>query len=305
MGRVRSPESMLSNRADATGCSPRRHPCRRAVCSALLVLTAACGGPLSERSYANLSGTIPVGQGIEVIRIEIENGSVQVDRGTDGSVQVAGGVRRAADTPEQLAMIERVPLDFTGAPDPRTPSTLVIRAPKRPGELPDAVMAFEVGFRIPPTLRLEILIAANGKATIKNREAATRVETGRGDLRFENCAGGVTARTGKGVLIAWQHRGNLDVKTLDGDMQAFIETAGNLIQLVTQEGTIQCHVPPDLEYDLDARADVGHIGNGFGLTPERVGSYGAALTGKSGSARTKVILRTGSGHLSIAPHQTH
>jgi hypothetical protein len=66
---------------------------------------------------------------------------------------------------------------------------------------------------------------------------------------------------------------------------------------------VQCHVAPSIEFDLDARAEIGKIGNGFGLTPEPGTGYGAVLVGKRGTARTKVILRTGSGHLSIAPRR--
>jgi len=266
------------------------------------VLLAACGGPLSERSHAEMKGTLPLGTEIRRVRIEVENGRVDVGPSpTTDAVTFAGGIRRAADTPEQLAALERVVPDLTAAVDPADPTTLVVRGPRRPAELSGAVFALEVGIGVPPEVALEVRVEANGDVNLKERRAPTRVETGRGDLRFENCSGGVTARTGRGVLIAYGHRGDLDVQTKTGDMQAFVVEPGRLLQLVTGQGTVQCQVDPSIEFDLDARAEIGKIGNGFGLEPERGQGYSAALVGKRGSARTKVVLRTGSGHLSFSP----
>lgn len=269
---------------------------------AIVAVLASCGGPLSQRSHAETSGEIAVGAAITKVRIEIENGRVDITpSAAAGTVAFVGGIRRAADTPEQLAVLEQVPFRLTGAPDPADPTTLVIRGPRRPAELPGAVFAVEANVRVPPELPLELTIEANGDVIVVDRRAPTRVATGRGDLRFENCAGGVVATTGRGVLIAFGHRGDLDVQTKTGDMQAFVVEPGERIQLVTGQGTVQCQVNPAVEFDLDARAEIGKIGNGFGLEPQPGHGYSAALVGKRGSARTKVVLRTGSGHLSFAP----
>ena len=147
------------------------------------------------------------------------------------------------------------------------------------------------------------MITGSGHVTIANRTASTDVQTGRGDLRFEHCACRVKARTGRGMVIAFDHRGDLDIHTMVGDMQAFVREPGDLIRLVTGQGTVQCHVPSTIEFDLDARAEIGDIGNGFGLQVEKVLDYGRVLIGKRGSIRTKVVLRIGSGHLSIAPRE--
>ena len=264
---------------------------------------AACGGHLSERSYAQMSGKVTIGQEIERVRVEIENGTVGIDSSLEPGITYGGGVRRAADTPAELAILDAVPVELQAAPDPDDAKTLVVRGPARPAATPGAVMAFELGIRVPATMPLEVRVAANGHVTIANRAATTRVTTGRGDLRFENCAGGVFAKTGRGMVIVFGHRGDLEVQTMAGDMQAFVDEPATSIRLVTGQGTVQCHVAPSIEFDLDARAEIGKIGNGFGLTPEPGTGYGAVLVGKRGTARTKVILRTGSGHLSIAPRR--
>ena len=248
-----------------------------------------------------MANTLPIGPSIERVRIEIQNGTIGVDVTPERTVAVQGGVRRAADTAEDLARLQQIPNDFYVANDPGDRATLVVRGPAIPAGGVQGVLGIQAGIRLPADLPLAIVISGSGHVTVANRTASTHVETGRGDLRFEHCAGGVKAETGRGMVIAFDHRGNLDIDTKVGDMQAFVREPGDLIRLVTGKGTVQCHVPPTIEFDLDARAEVGHIGNGFGLQAQPVLDFGRVLLGKRGSARTKVVLRTGSGHLSIAP----
>jgi hypothetical protein len=270
----------------------------------LLVLVGSlsgCSGSLSHRSVAEMATTLPIGQSIERVRIEIQNGTLGVDVSSERTVAVAGGVRRAADTAEDLAQLEQISNDFYVAKDAAEPATLVVRGPAIPVGGVQGVLGIQAGIRLPADLPLAIVISGSGHVTVANRTASTHVETGRGDLRFEHCSSAVKAETGRGMVIAFDHRGDLDIDTKVGDMQAFVREPGDLIRLVTGKGTVQCHVPSTIEFDLDARAEIGHIGNGFGLQAEPVLEYGRVLVGKRGSARTKVVLRTGAGHLSIAP----
>ncbi|HEX5054324.1 MAG TPA: hypothetical protein VFZ65_21275 [Planctomycetota bacterium] len=266
-----------------------------------LGLVSACDGSLSHRSVAEMSGTVTIEHDVERVRVEVQNGTVGVDSGTGRVIQFAGGVRRAADTASELARIEQIPVTFTAAPDPVDPHVLVLRGPAIPAGGPLGILGVEVGIRMPADIALEIAVAGSGHITVANRTAPTRAETGRGDLRFERCAGGVRARTGRGNVIAVDHIGDLDIQTTVGGMQAFVREPGALIRLVTGQGTVQCHVPAATGFDLDARTEEGRIRNGFGLTAETVREYGAALVAKVGSARTAIVLRTGSGHLSLAP----
>ncbi|HEX6813761.1 MAG TPA: DUF4097 family beta strand repeat-containing protein [Planctomycetota bacterium] len=248
-----------------------------------------------------MSGSLPIGQSIERIRIEIQNGSIGVDHNPERTVAFAGGVRRAADTALELAQLEQIPIDFYVAPEATEPGTLVVRGPAIPPGGVQGVFGIQVGIRVPADLPLAIVITGSGHVTVANRKASTNVNTGRGDLRFEHCASLVKAETGRGTVIAFDHRGDLDIRTMIGDMQAFVREPRELIRLETGKGTVQCHVPATIEFNLDARAEIGHIGNGFGLRAEKVLDFGRVLVGKRGSARTEVVLRTGSGHLSIGP----
>ena len=129
------------------------------------------------------------------------------------------------------------------------------------------------------------------------------MDSGRGDLRFEDCRGSLTGRTKHGNVIVVHHRGDIALRTDHGDMQVFVREPGTQLQLVTGGGTVQCLVPADLEFDVDARAETGKIGNGFGLPVTKPTKYSAVMVGQRGSARTKVVLRTGEGALSFAPNR--
>jgi hypothetical protein len=265
-----------------------------------VVLLAGCGGSLGHRSVAELSGSVPVGQGIEVVRIEIQNGTVGVDVADAREIAYAGGVRRAADTAAALAELERIPLELRGAPDAADPSILVVTGPAlMPEQM--GVLGLELGLRLPAAVRLEVIVQGSGHVTVANRAASTFVQSGRGDLRFERCAAAVKAKTGRGMVIAFDHRGDVDIQAMVGDMQVFVKEPGTDLRLVTGQGTVQCYVPPTTGFAVEARAAIGRIGNGFGLESTVVQSYGAELIGRRGDGRTKIVLVTGSGHLSLAP----
>lgn len=298
---IRSPSSARPVRhAGGTGVLGR--PVAPAGAGILLLAMAACGGGLSYRSVAELSGEVPIGQGVTRVRIEVQDGTIGVDSGTARVVEYRGGVRRAGDTAADLSRLEQIPLQLTASVDPADPSVLVVRGPMRDETGPEGVFAFELGIRVPPDVALELRILSNGDATVANRQAPTDVSTGRGDLRFPACSGGLRAKTGRGNVIVYDHRGDLDIVTKVGNMQAFVVEPGERIRLGTGEGTVQCHVPAGLDFELDARAETGKaVADGFGLESQSVGEYGAVLTGLRGTGRTKIVLRTGSGHLSLSP----
>lgn len=281
---------------------------RPALFAAALVALAAgavwwvSGGGLGYRSVAEFQSSVPVPAGVDTVRIELASGTVGVDVALDPAaapvVACAGGVRRAADTEAQLKQIEGVAVEMLVVPDAARPTVLVLRGPALPAGA-QGLLAADLGIRVPAGLHLEVAIAGSGHVTIANRTGKTVVETGRGDLRFERCQGAVRARTGDGNVIAFDHEGDLDLFSGVGDMQAFVRKPGLQLQLVTGKGTVQCGVPTACEFDVDGRAEVGKIGADFGLQPEKVGEFGAALVGKQGSGRTKVVLRTESGHLAF------
>jgi len=255
-----------------------------------------------------MAGSIPISQSIRRVRVEIQNGTIGMDVHAERAVGYGGGVRRAANSADDLAALERIPVQITAAPDAEDETTLVVRGPSLADTDPLGILGLELGLRLPADLPVEIRVAQSGHVTVANRAAPLEVHTGRGDLRFEKCAGAIKARTGRGNVIVVDQRGDLDVRAAVGDMQAFVREPGQLIRLDTGQGTIQCYVPPATGCRVDARAQIGRCNTKFGFPIETVQKYGAAMVGERGDGRTVIVLRTGSGHLSLGartfPHGT-
>ena len=266
---------------------------------AAAVLFPSCGDSLGHRSVAEMSGSLPIGESIRRIRVEIQNGTVGMDMHADRAVGFGGGVRRAADSAADLAILEQIPVQMVAAPDPADATTLVVRGPALSATMPRGIVGLELGLHVPADLPVEIRVEQSGHVTVVRRTAPLEVHTGRGDLRFERCEGAIKARTGRGNVIAFDHRGDIDIRAAVGDMQVFVREPGSRIRLDTGQGTIQCYVPPTTGCRVDARAQIGRCGTSFGFPTETVQKYGAAMVGARGDGRTEIVLRTGSGHLSL------
>lgn len=309
--------TMTPTTAVAIGCSPDhaagrsgsrfRGPVVRCLgivaAIGLLPLFGACDGTLSHRSLAEIAGNLPIGHEVRKVRVEVENGSVGIDVHSEPVVRFGGGVRRAADSAQELAALDAIPAELTAVVDPADPTTMVVRGPGLAAAGAKGVLAYELGLHVPAALELEVVVANNGKVTVANRQAPLKVTTGRGDLRFENCRGGIKAQTGRGMVIAFGVVGRIDIEAGVGDMQAFVPGPGDLIRLRTGQGTIQCYVPEATGFVCSARTEAGFVGSSFGLPIETTTGYGKAMTGQHGDGRTKIVLSTGSGYLSLQKHQ--
>jgi hypothetical protein len=123
--------------------------------------------------------------------------------------------------------------------------------------------------------------------------------TQRGDLSLLRCSGPAQLKTGRGNTLVSDHCGDIDVEAMVGDMQVFVREPGKRIKLVTGEGNVQCLVPPDTGFRLDARTTTGKVANGFGVPLERV-EYTSSMVGERGDARTSIVMRAETGHLSLS-----
>lgn len=267
-----------------------------------ILLLAACDGGLSHRSVAELAGSLPIGKDVRRVRVEIQNGTIGTAVQAERAFKYAGGIRRAADTAAELKALEGLPIELVAHIDPADPTTMVVRGPHLGTTGPQGMLGYELGLHLPADLEFEVVVETNGHVTVTGREAPLKVTTGRGDLRFENCSGGVKAQTGRGMVIAFGMRDRIDIETTVGDMQVFVRGPGDLLRLRTGQGTIQCYVPADAGFVCSARAEIGRAGGSFGLPTESTTKYGMAMTGQHGDGRTKIVLATGSGYLSLQKH---
>jgi len=263
------------------------------------LLLSACGGSLSHRSVAETSGSLPIGPEVRRVRLEIGSGTLGIEVHEARELAFAGGIRRAADTAADLTVLEGIAIGLTAALDPAAPDTLVVRGATVPTPGPNGVLSYELGLHLPADLALQVVVAGNGHVTVARRQGPLQVDTSRGDLRFEQCRGGIKAHTGRGVVIGFGLYGDVDIETAVGDMQVFVEAPGELLRLRTGQGTIQCFVPPDAGFVCNARTAMGRAGNSFGLPNEATTQYGRAMTGQHGDGRSQIILMTGSGYIAL------
>lgn len=286
----------MPSRSLVIGCSAlrTRHVVAMPLVAAATLALAGC----ANRSVAEFQGTLAIPPGTKTVRFEIDNGTIGLRAHTEATVAYAGGVRREGATAAALAAIEAVGLELSGAPDPKDPSVLVVRAPSVPPGT-DGMLAVELGIRLPASMAVDIAIAHNGHVSAAERTGPLTAATGRGDLRFEACEGAIRARTGRGNVIAYDHDGDLDVASGSGDMQVFVKKPGDLVRLITGEGTVQCFLPPLAGFRVDARAEVGKCGSSFGIPVEHPSEFSASMAGRHGDGRTQVVMRTGKGHLAL------
>ena len=269
-----------------------------ALCLPSLFLGSACSGGLGHRKVATISGEQAIPQGVTRVEIEFENGSVEVRRGAPQKAAFRGQIRRAADTEAALAQLEATGSDLTFAVDPAAPDLWRITGPERPkGDL--GVLAVEVQIDLPGELAVSVRVRGSGNLTIDGRDAPIGLDCGRGDLRLEQTRGAAKLHTGRGNVIADDHSGDLDVLADVGDMQIFVREPGTRLRLVTGMGNLQCLLPPDAPFRVEARTQTGKLANGFGLPMERDG-FSAWMIGQRGDGRTELVMHSGKGHLSLS-----
>ena len=265
-------------------------------------ILAGCTGGLGDRSVVPIKGTLPIPAAAQALHIELENGRVEVRSGPDGEIRFRGTVRRAADTVEELRQFEARGTDLKLAPDPAAKDTWILTGPTRPPEVDPRIglLAVELALELPPKLALQVRIKGSGGLLIEDRTAATDVETRRGDVQVTRCTGAARVVTNYGTVIVYEHRGDLRVETGIGEMQVFVREPGKQLRLINGAGNIQCYVPETATFHVDARAETGKIANGFGFPIEHPSPYSATMVGRRGDERTEIVLRTGTGHLSLS-----
>lgn len=276
--------------------------CPRAATVILAVTVALVASGCSHRATEQIGGELALPDGVQSVRLEIDNGTLDVAPplagGGERRITFEGGLRMDASDAAQLQQLAGAEHSLVARLDPADPTVLLVQGPRAPDGV-QGMIAYEGNVRVPTGVPLEVVVRNNGHVTMVGRRASSRVETRRGDLRFEDCKGGVKAKTSQGNVIAYDHVGDLDVRTQNGDMQAFVTEPGAVVTLKTGKGTVQCYLPPTLECEVDARASIGRIGNDFGFEVMKPTAYSSAMVGSSGGRTTRVLLRTEAGHIAM------
>jgi hypothetical protein len=251
-----------------SGLSDRKGPRRPAAGVLLAALLAAC----SHRSIIQMGGAVPVPAGVREVVFTMQNGLLTLVGDAGDSLRYEGLLKRSGDTQELLATVEQIPGVFTAERAPEHPDILIVTLP-RVGDalLGHGFVAAKVVVHMPAALETTVTVAGSGQLNVEDLHAPLHLTTLRGDLSVLRCSGPAQLKTDRGNTLVNEHRGDIDVETKAGDILAFVREPGKHIRLVTGEGTVQCFVPPDTGFRLDARATTGKVANGFGVPIERDG----------------------------------
>jgi hypothetical protein len=263
-----------------------------------LAVLASCGG--THRDIEKVAGRIPLPANVRSVRLAVGTGSFEVRTHTDPELRYEGLVRRAAGSEEDLQRLLSLRQTVTVEAAAET-GLLLVHPPDLPAgfEARDAMVASELAIWLPADVAVDIEVSGSGRLAAGERRAPVRLATHRGELSLSHCEGPAQLRTGSGATLVDWHRGDLAVEAAMGDIQAFVREPGSSIKLVTGLGNVMCFLPPDAGFEADVRTDKGKVANAFGLPVERVQDFGAAMSGRHGNGRTRIVMRSGGGLLAL------
>jgi hypothetical protein len=271
---------------------------------ALALVLAGCSNGLDYRAKDPVEAALPLPPGIGKLRLRAQTGIFEVVVREGPVVQVRGVRKCAATAPELLQRLRQPAAAPVLTVDPSDAAIAVLSFPGLPAD-PDlqvGLVAFEVQVAMPDKVSIDCQIEQAGQVTVDGRHADVTVKTGRGDLRVTACEGRCELLTGAGNTLVHDHRGDLFARAKAGEMQIWITEPGKDLRLVTGQGGVQCHIPADAGFRLDARTLEGKVSaKAFAIQGVQGEDYGAAMTGTHGDGKTEIVMRTGSGYLSLTP----
>ncbi len=264
----------------------------------MLLLFLTCFGTLSAKSYrfeSNLEADL---DGIKKVRIEVRNGSIEVETWKKDKVEVDIEERvNRVDRDEAKRIAEEAELTSR-----RDGSTLILEVDY--GDLSrkeEGRYGCSVEIRLPERLALD-LRTTNGSIEAEQMEDNITASTTNGSISLDGLAGDALVRTLNGsVKIGWVG-GELDVATSNGALR--LMGAGEGVLAHTSNGSISLEVDPESNFVMELETTNGRIVERLsnrkfeGVFSRRknrlVGAYG------SGGEATKVELRTTNGRITIS-----
>jgi DUF4097 and DUF4098 domain-containing protein YvlB len=142
----------------------------------------------------------------------------------------------------------------------------------------------------------------DGSITLDGAKGDIRLHTGDGHIEARNLDGNVDANSGDGHVIIDGRLDALSVKTGDGSIDARVEPGSKLSQgwsIRTGDGSVNVVLPPDLQANIDASTNDGHISLGIPVTVEGTFSN-SQLHGKMNGGGQSLTIHTGDGSIRLS-----
>jgi len=142
----------------------------------------------------------------------------------------------------------------------------------------------------------------DGSITLDGAKGDIRLHTGDGHIDARNLDGKVDANSGDGHVKIDGRLDALDLKTGDGSIDARIEPGSKLSQgwsIRTGDGSVNVVLPADLQVNIDASTNDGHISLGIPVTVEGTFSN-SQLHGKMNGGGQALTIHTGDGSIRLS-----
>ncbi len=137
------------------------------------------------------------------------------------------------------------------------------------------------------------------------KDADLQIDTGDGSVETQPLRGRVKIHTGDGSVRVQAVDGNVDtlnVKTGDGSIDARVEPGSKLSggwSIRTGDGSVDLVLPADLQANIDASTNDGHISLGIPVTVEGTFSN-SQIHGKMNGGGQSLTIHTGDGSIRLS-----
>jgi hypothetical protein len=142
----------------------------------------------------------------------------------------------------------------------------------------------------------------DGSITVEGAKGDIRLHTGDGHIEARNLDGRVDANSGDGHIKIDGRLDALNVKTGDGSIDARVEPGSKLNggwSIRTGDGSVDLVLPADLQANIDASTNDGHISLGIPVTVEGTFSN-SQIHGKMNGGGQPLTIHTGDGSIRLS-----
>jgi hypothetical protein len=141
----------------------------------------------------------------------------------------------------------------------------------------------------------------DGSITLTGAKGDIRLRTGDGHIEARNLDGKVDAYSGDGHITLDGRMDALNVKTGDGSIDAHIHPGSKIDSgwsIRTGDGSVDVVLPAELQANIDASTNDGHISMGIPLMVEGTFSN-SQLHGKMNGGGQPIVIHTGDGSIRL------
>jgi putative adhesin len=142
----------------------------------------------------------------------------------------------------------------------------------------------------------------DGSITVEGAKGDIRLHTGDGHIDARNLDGRVDANSGDGHIKIDGRLDALNVKTGDGSIDARVEPGSKMTggwSIHTGDGSVDMVLPADLQANIDASTNDGHISLGIPVTVEGTFSN-SQIHGKMNGGGQSLTIHTGDGSIRLS-----